>query len=155
GRGRINADQFHVPVAAGGFLFFYGFNFIGGRSVCGMPSIFFALKGVSLAALFGPGLFSVPPSNYTPLFTHCVKGFAASLLPIFFAYAGFESLAQTAGEVKDSTQRLPMILLKGISATALIYVLMSIVSFGVLPGERLQFSNAPMAEVASVYLPAG
>src|SRR5262249_7348093 len=94
-------------------------------------------------------------SNYTPFVTHGVKGFAASLLPIFFAYAGFESLAQTAGEVKDSTQRLPMILLKGISATALIYVLMSIVSFGVLPGERLQFSNAPLAEVASVYLPAG
>ena len=48
-----------------------------------------------------------------------------------------------------------MVLLKGISATALIYLLMSIVAFGVLPGVRLQSSPAPMAEVASVYLPAG
>ena len=48
-----------------------------------------------------------------------------------------------------------MILLKGITFTALVYVLMSIVSFGVLPGARLQASKAPMAEVASVYLPAG
>jgi amino acid transporter len=32
---------------------------------------------------------------------------------------------------------------------------MSIVAFGVLPGSRLQASNAPMAEVAAVYLPVG
>src|SRR4029453_11816199 len=31
----------------------------------------------------------------------------------------------------------------------------SIVSFGVLPGGRLKASSAPMAEVASMYLPAG
>jgi amino acid transporter len=37
----------------------------------------------------------------------------------------------------------------------LFYVFTSIVSFGVLPGGRLQASSAPMAEVASIYLPAG
>ncbi|HET9712220.1 MAG TPA: APC family permease, partial [Pyrinomonadaceae bacterium] len=84
-----------------------------------------------------------------------VGGFGASLLPLFFAYAGFESIAQTAGEVKDSTHRLPRILLKGITITALFYVFTSIVSFGVLPGARLQATSAPMAEVASLYLPAG
>lgn len=57
--------------------------------------------------------------------------------------------------MKDSTRRLPKILLKGITITALIYVFTSIVSFGVLPGGRLQASSAPMAEVASIYLPAG
>ena len=35
----------------------------------------------------------------------------------------------------------------------MIYVFTSIVSFGVLPGSRLQAHDAPMAEVASVYLP--
>src|SRR6185369_10645351 len=55
----------------------------------------------------------------------------------------------------DSTKRLPKILLIGISITAVIYVLTSVVSFGVLPGSRLQSSSAPMAEVASIYLPAG
>jgi amino acid transporter len=84
-----------------------------------------------------------------------VSGFGVSLLPLFFAYAGFESIAQTAGETKDSTHRLPRILLKGITVTALFYIFTSIVSFGVLPGGRLQVSSAPMAEVASMYLPAG
>jgi amino acid transporter len=100
-------------------------------------------------------LFVLDTSNYTPFFTHGVGGFGASLLPLFFAYAGFESIAQTAGEVKDSTRRLPRILLKGITITALFYVFTSIVSFGVLPGARLEVSSAPMAEVAALYLPAG
>src|SRR5581483_10398939 len=78
-----------------------------------------------------------------------------SLAPLFFSYAGFESLAQTAGEVKDSTQQLPRVFLKGLSLTALIFVLMSVVAFGVLPGPQLGASKAPMAEVAAVYLPTG
>jgi amino acid transporter len=76
-------------------------------------------------------------------------------VPIFFAYAGFESLAQTAGEVRDSTRRLPGVFLRGIVASGAIFVMMSVVAFGVLPGERLAASPAPMADVAAVYLPAG
>src|SRR6185503_9015572 len=120
-----------------------------------MQVIMSALKLIALMVLILPGLFVLKAANYTPFFTHGWGGFGASLLPLFFAYAGFESLAQTAGEVKDSTKRLPKILLVGISITAVIYVLTSIVSFGVLPGSRLQSSSAPMAEVASIYLPAG
>jgi amino acid transporter len=114
-----------------------------------------ALKVLALLVLIVPGLFVLRAKNYTPFFTHGPGGFGASLLPLFFAYAGFESIAQTAGEVKASTRRLPKILLKAITFTALIYVFTSIVSFGVLPGGRLQTSSAPMAEVASIYLPAG
>jgi cationic amino acid transporter 1 len=46
-------------------------------------------------------------------------------------------------------------MLNGIIITALVYVFTSIVSFGVLPGGRLKASSAPMAEVASIYLPEG
>ena len=114
-----------------------------------------ALLGVSIVILVVPGLFAIRPAHYAPFFTHGFSGFAASLPPIFFAYAGFESLAQAAGEVKDSTRRLPGVFLKGIAATTVIYFLMSTVAFGVLPGERLAASEAPMADVAAVYLPWG
>jgi basic amino acid/polyamine antiporter, APA family len=117
-----------------------------------MQVVMSALKCLALLVLIVPGLFVIDTSNYTPFFTHGWNGFGASLLPLFFAYAGFESLAQTAGEVKDSTHRLPKILLNGILITAVVYVLTSVVSFGVLPGGRLQASSAPMAEVASLYL---
>ncbi|HZE72978.1 MAG TPA: APC family permease [Pyrinomonadaceae bacterium] len=153
--GFLAPERFHLPVAVAALVFFFGINVIGVRWFGRMQVLMCALKGLALVVLIVPGLFAIRAANYSPFVTHGFKGLAASLLPLFFAYAGFESLAQTAGEVKDSTRRLPMILLKGISATALIYLLMSIVAFGVLPGARLQSSSAPMAEVASVYLPAG
>jgi amino acid transporter len=111
-----------------------------------------ALLGVSIVVLVVPGLFVIHTENYRPFFTHGLAGFLECLPPIFFAYAGFESLAQAAGEVKDSTERLPGIFAKGLVGTTAIYFLMTGVALGALPGERLAKSPAPMAEVASVYL---
>jgi APA family basic amino acid/polyamine antiporter len=152
---RIDAQRFRLPLALAALIVFYLIHVIGIRWFGRMQIAMSALKCLALLVLIVPGLFVLQSSNYTPFFTHGTNGFGASLLPLFFAYAGFESIAQTAGEVKDSTRCLPKILLKGITITALIYVFTSIVSFGVLPGGRLQASSAPMAEVASIYLPAG
>jgi amino acid transporter len=152
---RIDAQRFRLPLALAALVVFYAIHVIGIRWFGRVQVALSALKCLALLVLIVPGLFVLHPANYTPFFTHGVSGFGVSLLPLFFAYAGFESIAQTAGEVKDSTRRLPRILLKGITVTALFYVFTSIVSFGVLPGGRLQVSSAPMAEVASIYLPAG
>src|SRR5829696_1076129 len=152
---RIDAERLQLPLALAALVVFYFVHVIGIRWFGRMQVALSALKCLALLVLIVPGLFVLESSNYTPFFTHGWGGFGSSLLPLFFAYAGFESIAQTAGEVKDSTHRLPKILLTGITITALIYLFTSIVSFGVLPGGRLQASSAPMAEVASIYLPAG
>jgi basic amino acid/polyamine antiporter, APA family len=148
-------DRLRLPLALTALVIFYLIHVIGIRWFGRFQVLMSALKLLALLVLIVPGLFVLHSENYAPFFTHGPSGFGASLLPLFFAYAGFESIAQTAGEVKDSTRRLPKILLKGITFTALIYVFTSVVSFGVLPGGRLQASSAPMAEVASIYLPAG
>ncbi len=153
--GRIDAQQFKLPISLAALVVFYLIHVIGIRWFGRMQVALSALKCLALLVLIVPGLFVLQSSNYTPFFSHGFNGFGASLLPLFFAYAGFESLAQTAGEVKDSTRRLPKIMLNGITITALVYVFTSVVSFGVLPGGRLKASSAPMAEVASMYLPAG
>jgi amino acid transporter len=153
--GRRIDQRFQLPLALAALLLFYLIHVIGIRWFGRMQVAMSALKCLALLVLIVPGLFVLHASNYTPFLTHGWSGFGISLLPLFFAYAGFESIAQTAGEVKDSTRRLPKILLRGITITAVIYVLTSVVSFGVLSGGRLQASSAPMAEVASIYLPAG
>jgi amino acid transporter len=147
--------RFQLPLALAGLVLFYVIHVIGVRWFGRMQVIMSALKCLALFVLIVPGLFFIRSENYTPFVTHGLTGFASSLLPLFFAYAGFESLAQTAGEVRDSTRRLPRILVNGIIVTALIYVFTSIVCFGVLSGSQLQTTQAPMAEVASVYLPKG
>src|SRR5207237_2695300 len=150
-----SGELVHQTLAVGSLLFFHLVHVIGVKWFGRIQVAMCALLGLSILVLVVPGLFAIHPSNYSPFITHGPGGFAASLIPLFFSYAGFEALAQTAGEVKDSTSRLPMVFLKGITATALIFILMSAVAFGVLPGARLQASSAPMTEVASVSLPWG
>jgi basic amino acid/polyamine antiporter, APA family len=113
------------------------------------------LLAVSILVLVLPECFAIDPANYRPLFTGGARGFAAALPPLFFAYAGFESLAQAAAEVRDSTRQLPRVFLRGLLVTTLVFASMSMVAFGVLPGERLRGSPTPMADVARVYLPRG
>lgn len=144
-----------MPIAVAILLFFYLIHVIGVRWFGRVQVWMCLVLGASLIVLIVPGLFAIHPDNYRPFVTHGLRGFAASLPPLFFAYAGFESLAQTAGEVRDSTRRLPRVFLLGIAATTVIYLLMSIVAFGVLPGQQLAASAAPMTTVASRYLPAG
>ncbi|HVR41523.1 MAG TPA: amino acid permease [Thermoanaerobaculia bacterium] len=144
-----------VTLACASLVFFYIVHVAGVRWFGRLQVWMCILLGISLVVLIVPGLFAIHLVNYRPFITHGFRGFAASLPPLFFAYAGFESLAQTAGEVRDSTHRLPRIFLRGILATTIIYALMSIVAFGVLPGIELRQSSAPMTAVASRYLPAG
>ena len=153
--GRISGEFAHQALAVGSLLFFYVVHIVGVRWFGRIQVAMCALLGLSILVLVIPGLFAIHPKNYSPFMPHGLNGFALSLAPIFFSYAGFESLAQTAGETKDSTRRLPLVFLKGITATALIFIAMSAVALGVLPGERIGASSAPMTEVASVYLPWG
>ncbi|HEV8119040.1 MAG TPA: APC family permease [Thermoanaerobaculia bacterium] len=153
-RGALQAEQRGL-LAVASLLFFYAVHAVGVRWFGRIQVAMCALLGLSIAVLVLPGLPAIRFSNYRPFFTHGAAGFAAALPPLFFAYAGFESLAQAAGEVRDSTRKLPGIFVKGIAATTVVYFLMSAVALGTLPGQRLAASAAPMAEAASVYLPAG
>lgn len=152
---RFTGGFYHQAIAIGSLLFFYLIQVIGVRWFGRIQVAMCVLLGLSIVVLVVPGLFAIHRANYAPFFTHGPGGFALSLIPLFFSYAGFESLAQTAGETKDSTRKLPFVFLRGISVTALIFVLMSVVAFGVLPLSQLQNSPTPMTEVATRYLPWG
>ena len=149
------ALESRMIIALASLVFFLFVHVAGVRWFGRLQVVMMALLGVSLAVLILPGLLAIHPDNYAPVVRGGASGFGAALPPLFFAYAGFESLAQTAGETAGSRVRLPGVFLKGIAVTALIYVLLSDVAFGVLPGARLQASTAPMAEVGAQYLPIG
>lgn len=152
---RFSGELFHQSLAIGSLLFFYLVHVIGVRWFGRIQVAMCVVLGFSIIVLVVPGLFAIRVANYSPFFTHGIGGLALSFIPLFFSYAGFESLAQTAGETKDSTRRLPLVFLRGISLTAIIFVLMSVVAFGVLPLSQIQASATPMTEVAMKYLPWG
>jgi len=152
---RFSGELFHQSLAIGSLLFFYLVHVIGVRWFGRIQVAMCVVLGFSIIVLVVPGLFAIRVANYSPFLTHGIGGLGLSFIPLFFSYAGFESLAQTAGETKDSTRRLPMVFLRGISLTAIIFVLMSVVAFGVLPLSQIQASATPMTEVAMKYLPWG
>src|SRR5881275_2710301 len=152
---RISGEFYHQLLAVGSLIFFYLIHVIGVRWFGRIQVAMCVLLGLAILVLVIPGLFAIHTANYSPFFTHGSSGLAASFAPLFFSYAGFESLAQTAGETKDSTRKMPLVFLRGITFTAVIFVSMSIVAFGVLPLSQLQSSATPMTDVAMKYLPWG
>lgn len=150
-----HAHALQLAVALGALLFFFLVHVSGVRWFGRLQVAMCAVLAIALVVLIVPGLFALRLANYRPFFTGGLSGFGAALPPLFFAYAGFESLSQAAGEVRDSRARLPRVFVRGILITTLVFVAMTVVAFGVLPAERLGASEVPMSEAAARYLPFG
>ncbi|MGV3489456.1 MAG: APC family permease [Tuberibacillus sp.] len=144
----------HSLLLATGFvLVFYLLNLIGVKWFGRIQLWMSVILMVAIAILVLPGLFSINLKNYTPLLPHGWHGFFSILPSLFFAYFGFEQLAQTGGEMKNPQKALPRTMLRGALITMGIYFLVSGVAFGILPADVLAKSKSAMADVAAVYLP--
>jgi len=69
-----------------------------------------------------------------------------------FAYLGLESATVPAGDVRDPERTIPLATMLGILVAAVLYVLGTIVVFGVVPHETLIASRAPFADAARLML---
>ena len=73
----------------------------------------------------------------------------AALAPLtMFAYLGLESATVPAGDVRDPQRTIPRSTIIGISVAALLYVLGTVVVFGVVPRQELVNSVAPFSDAA-------
>ena len=108
-------------------------------------------KLVPFAAVALVGLFYVRPENM-PSFNpsgESLLSASASLAPlIMFGYLGLESATVPAGDVKDPTRTIPRATILGIAIAALLYVLGTVVAFGVVPAAELAKSVAPFTDAA-------
>lgn len=107
-------------------------------------------KLVPLILVAAVGIFAVTGGSWAPELT--TPDFGTSFIPavilVFYAFTGFESIGVAAGEVKDPKRRIPVAILVGIGTAAVLYVLIQIVSVGVL-GADLAKSTTPVAGVAN------
>ena len=151
-----------ATVASAALLFFFVFNLLGVKFYGWLQTVMVIVKCLAIVVLVVPGLFAIQWNNFSPLFPNGFwatitpegeRGFLAVLPPLFFAYAGFESLAQTAGETQDSRKSLPMIFINGVLISMVIFFLMSLVAFGVMPYRELAQSSFAMSDAAARYLP--
>tara|TARA_Y100000590_G_scaffold71183_1_gene78150 strand:+ start:2887 stop:4233 length:1347 start_codon:yes stop_codon:yes gene_type:complete len=134
-------------------LFFYGINMAGIKHYGQLQTLMLGILIFSIFILVVPGLFVINLSFYDPLLPMGFNGLMEAMPMLFFSYAGFETLSQVAGETRDPTKTLPMIFVRGVLISVVIFFSMSFVAFGVLSAETLAVSKSAMADVASVYLP--
>lgn len=145
-----------IPVAifAVVLIFILGLiNFVGIRAST-MTNILFTLieaSGLILIIIIGiPYLGSV---NYfvLPIGSSFGSIFSAVAL-IFFAYIGFEDIANVAEEVKKPARNLPRAIIYSIIVTTVLYCLTAISVVSILPYDEIANSQAPLSSVVSAVL---
>ena len=75
---------------------------------------------------------------------------AASL--VFFAYLGFEGMANLSEEMKTPERDLPRAMMLALGVSTVLYILVAVSAVSVLGWQNLSQSGAPLAAVASAVL---
>lgn len=133
--------------------------------VIGLIAMWGILESVALAALFtlveitgllmvvgyaiyvNPGLFAGLPDLFTPSTTVHWTGIISAGLLAFFAFIGFEDIANIAEEVKNPRRNMPRGIIWTLILTTLIYVVVVSVVVLAVPLDKLTQSSAPLSLV--------
>lgn len=123
-------------------------NILGARVSKVVNNIITVSKLLPLVLFVAIGIFFIHQSNFIPLFPHGTYQsgtFAQASILMFYAFTGFEGLAVAAGDMKNAKQNLPKAIITVILCVASFYILIQIVTTGIL-GNSLAHTNAPIQE---------
>ncbi len=107
---------------------------------------------LTLAAVFGllllvlAGLPRLGSVNYLEA-SFGGWGILTAVTIVFFAYLGFEDLANLAEEVKQPQRNLPRAILLALAITTVLYVMVSLAAVSLAPWQEFAASEAPLAVV--------
>ncbi|MBN9669633.1 amino acid permease [Roseibium aggregatum] len=110
------------------------------------------LKVLPLLAIGLFGWFWLQPEHFTPMNVSGksdIAAISATAALTLWAYLGLESATVPAGNVYRPEVTIPRATIIGVVFAAAIYISVTAVAIGVLPGARLAASAAPLADVAS------
>jgi len=107
-------------------------------------------KLIPIVAIIAIGLFSTSASESVSSINAVATntGFGAAILGTLWAYDGWISVTNMAGELKNPTKDLPKVISIGVMFVILVYVLFNIAIFKVLPIENIISSKTPAADAA-------
>ncbi|BAF09534.1 cationic amino acid transporter 9, chloroplastic [Oryza sativa Japonica Group] len=103
------------------------------------------LKIVIVIVVVFAGVFEVDVSNWSPFMPNGFKSVVTGATVVFFAYVGFDAVANSAEEAKKPQRDLPIGILGSLLACVLLYVAVCLVITGMVPYTLLG-EDAPLAE---------
>ena len=128
-------------------------NCLGVRAGSTVQSILMVLKIVAIAMLVVCGfLFASRSTNPAglldrPVSVDLITAFGAALVPVVFAYGGWQTSTFIAGEIKEPRKNLPRGLILGVAGVVLLYLAANAVYTSVLGTAGLAASKAPASDV--------
>ena len=128
-------------------------NCLGVRAGSTVQSILMVLKIVAIAALVICGFLFANRSAVSselldrPPSLDLLTAFGAALVPVIFAYGGWQTSTFLAGEIKEPRKNLPRGLIFGVAGVVLLYLAANIVYIIVLGTDGLAASAAPASDV--------
>ena len=82
-----------------------------------------------------------------PVSLDLVQAFGAALIPVLFAYGGWQTASFVAGEMRDPRKDLPRGLLIGVSGVIILYLAVNVVWLRVLGTTGLAATTTPASDV--------
>lgn len=131
-------------------------NCLGIRAGSNVQSALMLMKLAAIGLLIGVGLIiakAVPLdlNGNAPMPTEGQSnawiGFAAAMVPVLFAYGGWQTATFVSGEMRNPTRDLPRGLFIGVTGVIIIYVLVTYVCLRVLGSDGLANTMTPASEV--------
>jgi basic amino acid/polyamine antiporter, APA family len=121
-------------------------NCFGVRTGANVQNAFMVLKIVAIAALVTIGWLAVgtPPPGPG---VERVAGFGAAMVPVLFAYGGWQTASFVSEEMRDTQRDLPRAMLSGIIGVVVLYLAANLVYVLVLSPAGLAATTTPASEV--------
>jgi APA family basic amino acid/polyamine antiporter len=156
------SDSLVMVIAVTAIVLLSAINYIGVTPGSRVNNIFVTLKIAALGviillALWGPSSpswLTASRANAAPPATAALA-FGAALIPILFAYGGWQNANYVAEEMRDAERQLPRALIIGTVIVVIIYVLANIAYLRTLGLTGLAATETPAADAAAKWLGAG
>ena len=129
-------------------------NCLGVKAGSNVQSTLTVLKMGAIAFLVIAGFAGLnrSPIEWEPLFDRQgifanLGALGAGLIPVVFAYGGWQTACFMAGELREPEKNLPRGLILGVLAVATLYISVNLVCLYALGPEKLALTKAPATEV--------
>ncbi|HEV2717143.1 MAG TPA: amino acid permease [Terriglobales bacterium] len=145
-------------IAAMVLLALTGINCLGARTGSNVQSALMLLKIGAIAALVvigfavGGGSFKSGPLLAQPVSLGLLKSVGAAMVPIAFAYGGWQTATFVAGEMRNARRDLSLGLLLGVAAVVALYLAVNLACLRVLGPAGLDATTTPASDVMRIAL---
>ena len=129
-----------------------GINYYGTEESSGAQNLMIGTEFVIVIAYTLLGVFFIDGSNLAEFAPKGPSGVLATTGTVFVTFLGFEIIATVAGEVKKPGKNIPLTMVLSVVSVTVLYMIIMVVSTGVVPWQELGGSLVPVSDVADVIL---